>query len=138
MERSEFLEDMTVRKGLKEMLVPPGAGLVTTAFAQLRWSGFLWPGGEAFSFSGLLQRPPGPAKEDDDEESSDDGEQEVALEATDCARLALAIPATLRTSRPLDRSWGGIGSVEHRSFDGRCQCYRGSMGNLHVRRCVGR
>ena len=36
------------------MLVPPGAGLVTTAFAQLCWSGFLWPGGEAFSFSGLL------------------------------------------------------------------------------------
>jgi hypothetical protein len=46
-----------------------------------------------------LQRPPGPAKEDDDEESSDDGEQEVALEATDCARLALAIPATLRHGR---------------------------------------
>jgi len=58
---SEFLEDMTVRKGLKEMLAPPGAGIVTTAFAQLRWSGFLWPGGEASAFSGLLQRPPGPA-----------------------------------------------------------------------------
>jgi hypothetical protein len=52
----EFLVGVPVERVLKEMLVPPGAGLVVTALGQLCWAGLLQK-----SSSDLLPRPQRPA-----------------------------------------------------------------------------
>jgi HrpA-like RNA helicase len=71
----EFLVGVPVERVLKEMLVPPGAGLVVTALGQLCGAGLLQK-----SSSDPLPRPQRPADKEDHGESSDDGGQDVATD----------------------------------------------------------
>ena len=71
----EFLVGVPVERVLKEMLVPPGAGLVVTALGQLCGAGLLQK-----SSSDPLPRPQRPADNEDYGDSSDDGGQDVATD----------------------------------------------------------